>query len=155
MNKVLNIFTLVLVAGMFLISACGGEDPGTGPTETPQDIATTNLTDGSPWTLSSATGPNGDVTTDYAGTTITFTATSYTISGLPAGETPWTGATSGSWDFVSTDTDVVNAITRADGLEVNATISATNLVLQFTITEAGGRVNGIEGSWTFRFDAAS
>jgi len=156
MNKVLNIFTLVLVAGMFFISACG--DDGGGGTEDPtqQEIATENLVNGNPWTLTSATGPNGDVTADYAGTAITFTETTYSISGLPAGENPWTGATSGNWDFVNTtNLDITTPITRADGLEMTANITASQLTLSFTITASGGRVNGIEGDWNFRFAATN
>ena len=145
----------MLVAGLVLVSACNGgsDDPGTTD-PTAQDTATDNLVNGSPWNLTSASGPNGDVTADYAGTTITFTETGYTVSGLPAEENPWTGAANGNWSLSSSDTNVANSITRADGVEVSVNVSASNLTLQFTIAAAGGRTQGIEGDWTFRFSAA-
>lgn len=158
MNKLINLFCVVFVAGLVFLSACGPDD-SVPPTSTAQETALDNLTQGGTtgtWTVTSATGPNGDVSADFGSTTLTFTPTNYSIANAPATGNPFEGWQSGTWAFASTDVESAGSIILTGASNtVESTISfngdATVLTLNFTIAAAGGRVNGIEGNWTIRF----
>lgn len=158
MNKLINLFCVVFVAGLVFLSACGPDDT-VPPTTTAQEDAIENLTQSGTsgvWTVTSATGPNGDVSADFAGTTLTFTATNFTVANAPTEGNPFEGWQSGTWAFASQDVENAGSIVlTGNSSTVESTISfnadGSVLTMNFTIAAAGGRVNGIEGNWTIRF----
>ncbi len=157
MNKILNVFSVLLVLSLVVFASCGdsgGDDPGT-PTETAQQIAINRLTNGGPWTLGTSgtvTGPNGDVSADFTNFQIVFTATTYTTTGSVA--EIWPNETA-NWSFASTDANDASAFVRGDGVVISSTINESNITLIFTVPETSGRGAGFAGEYTVRLEATN
>jgi len=157
MNKIISLLvSALLLAGLTFYSSCKSDDSGPSISTSPQQLVTELLVNGSPWSGSSATGPNGS-SNDFDNFSITWTATTYTSSGGLAGV--WDDTNNGQWTFTSTDENDASTITRADGVEVSITVSETELVLSFTIDGgSGGRTSGVaglEGNWSITCDTGS
>lgn len=129
------------------------------------------------WTLTDATLGTTDRTADFTGAELeifgTFDASSpegpygYEFTGTRPNPSPWKAA--GSWAFPEQTESVATMIIRdvdnsggstADTIEVSYTLSSdgNTLTLTFTIPDGGGfpgsaRVNEVEGTWSFEFDA--
>lgn len=100
MTKIKNLFVLMLVIALGVFTACGDDSP----TETEQQRKTRQLSN--TWNIT-AVEVSGTGEYDYtSGSTITFTATNYTISGgenLPEVRNPFGSfPASGTWQWANT-----------------------------------------------------
>jgi len=163
MRKILNLFAAItLIGGLIFFSSCGDDDDDTvSPPNPPtaQEEVAMSLADGSPWTPDTNTNAitleGEDRTADFQNFTITFTETTYTSSG---GGEVWPDASGANWTFVGEDGSQADQIVRPDGVEVDVSVSADQLILTFTIDDEGnpgGRTTGIGGEWTLRLDSGS
>ena len=83
-----------------------------------------------------------DVTSQFSGFTLNIGEFTYTTeNGLL---TAW--PSTGTWQFVN---DNPNKVIRGDGVEIDVAIANNQLTLTFSVTGIGGRVKGINGTYTF------
>src|SRR5687768_3690220 len=158
MNHLSRILTVLLIVSVGLLSFnCGGSDD---PEKSEEEIQLDKLKAGQ-WSLLTA-NDGSDRTSEYPGMTLTFSGTfsaggtySYTSSASdwPA-MSPW--QKDGQWKFVSGS--VGNKIIRlSDEIEMTYTLdnSDKQLTLNFNYVGQGypntGRVESVEGNWTFTF----
>jgi len=141
MRRSLTFIALTLIAGI-VISSCKPKPP---PPKSDEEIRTEELT--GTWILDAGanvvTVAGRDVSTDWNGFTLTLGDKTYSTSGSFSPEV-WPA--SGTWAFGSS----VNILVRDDGIEVSISVTETSLSLQFDYTVAGGRLNGIDGTWIFK-----
>lgn len=156
MKHLARIFSLLLLvsAGLFFAN-CGGGDPS----DTSEEETQLNKFKFA-WTLSSAGDP-ADRTDEYPGMTTTFSGTfveggtyNYTSSATDwPSVSPWKA--SGTWKFKSGA--VASTIVRIDDNQEMSYVFSNNdktLTISFDYTGAGfnnGRVNSVDGDWTFVF----
>jgi len=127
--------------------SCGGDDGGSKDLDPAVEQANKLIGD---WALTAAT-LDGTAADGWDGFTLTFsgdeTGGNYSASGA-ASEEVW--PSSGTWEF---DGDDIGTVLRSDGVEMDVQVSET-LTLSFTIASgSGARASGIDGDWTFTFDA--
>jgi len=83
-----------------------------------------------------------DVTSQFDGFSLSIGNFTYTTqNGL---DTAWPSA--GNWEFVN---DNPNKILRSDGVEITANITASKLILSYTVSNIGGKASGINGNYEF------
>lgn len=153
LGRILSLLVLVS-AGLFFAN-CGGSDPS-GPSEEETQLNKFKAT----WTLSSASDGT-DRTDEYPGMTATFSGTfvaggtyNYTSDATSwPSVSPWKKA--GTWKFKS-DAIGSKIIRIDDGQEMDYSFSNGDktLTIEFTYTGTGfnnGRVNSVEGDWSFVF----
>ena len=141
MRKSLSFVALTLIAGFF-IGSCKDK---TDPPKSDEELRIAEL-DGT-WVLDAGsnvvTVAGGDVSTDWAGFSLNLNEKNYTANGS---DDLLVWPASGSWDFGSD----VNKLVRNDGIEMSISVTETALSIQFDYSAAGGRLNGIEGTWVFK-----
>ncbi|MBL7852158.1 MAG: hypothetical protein JNN04_14745 [Cyclobacteriaceae bacterium] len=155
MKRTQFLIVLALIGAAASFWQCGGDSP---PAPDPQDQQLSKLT--KTWKATSvlyaSTGTPQPVT-GYENFQLTMTGSAgqdtfdFSTSGRPSGiKTPWPA--SGKFTF---GTNFETVLTRDDNIQVTYSLntSATQLQMTFTYTGAGytGRVNNVEGSWTFTF----
>jgi hypothetical protein len=150
--KFRNLLILLGLTGLIL-SGCGKDDPSPSQKEVKLNYLT------STWKLKSVT-TNGDAAPgDYTAFEITLAGLPrdpsyvYVVKGRPA-MSPWPSG--GAWTFGS---DVTTQLIRdqgtADELTMTYSVSDTQLTIEFAFHGSGyksGRVNTVDGNWTFVFD---
>ncbi len=165
MNKLSYLFTATTIFALVIFISCGGDDPGTDPEETAIEKQLKLLVnEGTAW-QASAIKQDGVEATEWADFTLSFTGSgnggNYTTSGRPdAAEVPnvdvvWPA--SGTWEFADSSTageKDPSKIVRSDGAVIDVSATSTKLTLTFEIEEAdaGGRIQGVTGTWVFEFN---
>ncbi len=137
----LVLVSITLLAVITQLTSCGSKDPAPSA----QDQVRSNMTSGV-WKVQSVTVDGVDKTSVYPGLTLQFTATTYTSAN---GKPVW--ATSGTWEFTSTDGTTIK---RDDNIEVTVLATTTSLKLTLnwpTGTLGGGRVGSVKGINVFTF----
>jgi hypothetical protein len=155
--KALKSFLLIASVGvLFTFSNCGG-DPKPSESDADKQLALLSKT----WKLTSVTLKGSPVTTpSYTGFQLGITGTkgqttfNYTTT-FPGTRplSPWKG--SGTWEFgANTLTKIIrDKNITTDKLEMDYTVSATQLTISFNFTGSGysSRVDVVEGDWVFTF----
>ena len=147
---------VVLIGGFMLLASCGkGKDPEPSIEEKQLKLLVDT------WELTEATfgGTTGNRTTDYQNMVLTISNTDnaspydYSVTGLPAGKTPWPA--SGTWEF--DENDPASVIKRLnDDLLIDYTVTNDVLELRFGYEGDGfGRTSSIQGQWVFTFAPAN
>ena len=154
--RILSLFTLLAVATLY--TSCGGNDPDP---KSDEEIQLDKLK-ANQWVIFSADLDGTNRTADFTTTTpmtLTFTGTysnpggTYLmqVNGSRPNPNPW--PQSSEWKFGA---NVLTQMIRTDDdLGMNYTLTDTQLTISFTYTGAGfmgGRVEQVEGDWTFVFD---
>jgi uncharacterized protein YndB with AHSA1/START domain len=141
MKTKLTLLAIILVSGA-LWSSCKKDPP---PAKTPEQEQTEKLA--KTWILASGatavTINSVDVSEDWASFELTFTDGGYTSTNANAAEV-WPG--SGTWSFA---TDDVTTLLRNDGTEITVNVTENALLMQFTYSSTGGRLDGTDGNWVF------
>ncbi len=141
MRKSLSLVALTLIAGFF-ISSC---EDDTEPPKSDEELRIEELN--GIWVLDAGsnvvTVAGRDVSADWSGFALTLNEKNYSTSGS---DSPEVWPANGTWDFGSD----VNKLVRSDGIEISISVTETSLALQFDYSAAGGRLNGIEGTWIFK-----
>lgn len=137
------LLAVLLLMESFLYSACDGEgEPKTARQGTLEKLMAKT------WKVKSVTADGVDVTSRFAGMTITFTETTCAVSN---GSTLW--PSSDAWAFVN---DEAVSIKRGDNVQVeivSLTASSLTLALQWTKNTFGpGREHSVSGNYTFVFE---
>ncbi len=146
-----NLFPVMALASLFLLSSCGGDDPAT-PSVPDQQLAKLS----SQWKLSDVTLDGTSKKTDYAAFTLTISGTAgadsfgYTTAGRPS-NSPW--PPSGTWVFGTNPESQIVRDTGADKLDMTYSVSDSQLQLTFDFSGTGypGRVSAVKGKWVFTF----
>ena len=141
MKTKLTLLAIILISGT-LWSSCKKDPP---PPKTPEEEQTEKLV--GTWMV--ATGSNAvtisgtDVTEDWAAFELTLTDGGFTSANANSAEV-W--PPNGTWSFA---TDDVTTLVRGDGVEITVNVTETALLMQFTYSSSGGRLDGIDGNWVF------
>ncbi|MBT1701440.1 hypothetical protein KK083_31390 [Fulvivirgaceae bacterium PWU4] len=137
------LLAVLLLMESFLYSACDGD----GEPKTARQSALEKLT-AKTWKIKSVTADGADVTSKFAGMSITFTETTFTVSN---GSTMWPATD--VWSFVN---DEAVSIKRGDNVQVEIaalTASSLTLTLQWSKNAFGpGRERSVTGNYTFIFE---
>ena len=83
-----------------------------------------------------------DVSSQFDGFALSIGEFTYTSQNSL--NTAWPSA--GSWEFIN---DNPNKILRSDGVEITVNITASKLVLSYTVSNIGGKASGINGNYEF------
>jgi len=159
MKRLSYLLSAAVLVFAISLTGCGSDD---GDDLSPTDAAGNNFSgtwavDGSQ--ASQVTFDGNDRTNEGFSNfqmNVTFeTGTSggdYTVSGGPAGETPFT--TPGTWAFNNETPGANNfTVTRGDGVEVSVSIAeGGTMTLNFTISDRDNqtsRTEALEGAWQF------
>lgn len=146
---------VVLLGGtVVLLSNCKGKDPAPASKEKTQleKLVTT-------WNLTTVT-LDGSPRTDFTDVVLTLNGNyvadggsyTYTTTGTFPNPSPWEKI--GEWKFgPNPETQIVRI---SDSQSMNYSLSSNNTVLTITFTYSGqgftgGRVNEVEGNWSFEF----
>lgn len=136
------IFRVLAVAMIAQLTAC--DDDSGSDANTRRTFLTTNT-----WGTPVVTHADGNLSQDYADFAITFTRNAvisgydgtYIVSnGGHAFEDP-----SGQWKLNDDETMII----FDSGREIQFEVSGDRLKLDFTVTESGGRTNGLSGHFVF------
>lgn len=142
MKTKLSLLALILITGA-LWSSCKKDPP---PPKTPEEEQTEKLV--GTWIVASGSNAvtiaGNDVTTDWAAFEFTLTDGGYNSTGASSTEV-WPA--SGNWSFATGD--VTTIIRTPDGVEVTVNVTETALLMQFTYSSTGGRLDGVDGNWVF------
>lgn len=143
MKKIRVFLSIMVLFGLISLIGCGGGDP-----ETDKEKAMKLLT-AKQWVVNTVSVPANTATTadDWDNFKVSFTQTNMSTSGHPTGATVvWP---SGGY----TMNDAATQITRtSDQVVMSFSVSETALSVSFSMppgTEIGGRVESLEGPYTF------
>jgi len=131
----------IIAVGSIILSSC---KPTPSPAKTEEELQIEKLS--KTWVLaagSDAVTQDGTSVTDaWTGFTITLGDKTYQTSSSSSAEV-WPA--NGTWSFGAN----VNTLVRDDGTSMTVSVTDTSILLQFDYSATGGRLNGIEGSWSF------
>lgn len=152
--RILSLFILLAVATLY--TSCGGNDPDP---KSEEEVQLGKLK-ANVWNLSSAELGSTDRTSDFANLKMTFTGTyvaggpyGYSFTGTRPKPSPWPA--SGTWKFGPTVTTMMVRLDDDPNLNMNYTLTDTQLTISFNYTGAGflgGRIDQVEGDWEFVFN---
>ncbi len=153
MKRLSNLLAALVFASLVIFMSCGGgsDDPPVDPLQDELD----NLTVSGGWSApSTVTTDNGAPDGDWSSFGISFTGGltggSYTVSNVPDGfGDVWS---SGTWTFGNDQGTVITKVQNGVETDMTASISGTQLSLQFDVAEPTARTNGIAGTWVFVFN---
>ncbi len=132
-QKTRQLCLLMIIA---LACSCGGDD---GPTPLEERLRALTAR----WSVNSVSNDNTDVTSQFAGFTLTVSGDK-TYSTTNGGN-PWPA--SGTFDIASENLDL---FMRDDNVEIRiVSITETELSLSFNMSSVRGTASGITGSFTF------
>lgn len=152
MEKFFKYLTFSLFAALIVFASCGGDDDDDDNNDTGPDAIDLVVEDliSASWVLTEGGATLDNVGVEgWEGFTLTVTGDRNSLSygtGNSADVAVW--PTGGTWEFIGDDGRKVE---RSDGIEIDVTVSDTNLTLGFDIV--AGRVKGIEGRWSFNMEA--
>lgn len=150
MKHLKNLLSALVFFSCIIFVSCGGDDGGGKDPDPAVEQANKLIGD---WTVTASGAKlDGTAADGWDGFALTFsgdeTGGNYSTSGA-ASEEVW--PSSGTWEF---DGDDIGTVLRSDGVEIDVQVSETSLTLSFTIASgSGARASGIDGDWTFSFDA--
>lgn len=143
MKTLKTLFLSTTIIGLFILSGCPNDKK-----ETDHDKAMKLLTSKT-WTVNSVVVPpqTATIPDDWAGFKVTFSSTSMTASGHAAGASAvWP---SGSYTL----SEDGKTITRSDQVVMTVlTLTENSFNVTFTVpvgTEIGGRIEALDGDYTF------
>jgi len=142
MKNIKILFSLVLLLSLVAITSCKKDTPQPDPKQQVIDAL------GKAWTVNSVTLDNQDVSAEWSGFTISIdNAQNYTATNLSIKSTlVWPPV--GSYTFPNIDNPRV--ISRNDGVLIFVSeLTDTSVQFIFTITNTGGRTDGLTGEWIF------
>jgi hypothetical protein len=136
------LFRIVMLAMIVQLTACDDKSASEGDTK--RTLLTTNS-----WGTPVVTHADGNLTQDYADFTITFTSNAV-ISGFDGTYIISNGGhafadPSGQWKLNEEQTLIV----FDSGREIQFAVSEGLLKMDFTVTDSGGRLNGLNGHFVF------
>jgi hypothetical protein len=136
------LFRIVMLAIIVQLTACNDEPESEANTK--HNLLTTNT-----WGTPVVTHADGNLTQDYADFTITFTSNPV-ISGFEGTYIISNGShafadPSGQWKLNEDQTLIV----FDSGREIQFEVREDLLKLDFTVTDSGGRSNGLNGHFVF------
>lgn len=149
-------FFAVLLTGTMFLASCGGDDGGnTTPDDGPAEPTaveqafinltsangTTNTSGSKVWKLGTVKKDGTDVTSDFAGFTITLNANKQ-----------WQTANGGGVWASSGTYDATTSVMTISGTSINYTSDGSSLTMNFTIannTAVGGKPEVVDGAWEF------
>ena len=142
------IYFLALIAAAITFSHCGGGDEP-GPDQKAAAEEQLERISGS-WDLVSVSQDGTDVSADYTGFTLTMSGNLTTNKENVNGTYSSTNGgqvfpSAGSWAFAPAN--VGSQIILDNDLTVNYSFSGNNLVLQYTFSAPGGRVQVLNGQY--------
>lgn len=153
--RLLSLMILVLVTSFYM--GCKDKDEDKKTVEQTQLEKLKGV-----WVIQTATDDNGDRTADFANVTLTLGGTyaeggtyQYSLTGTRPDPSPWPA--DGTWKFgTNKTTDIIRDPNTNNEIPMSYTVSATDLVLQFTVPDGsagwpGGRGKSVTGGWTFTF----
>jgi len=142
-NRYLN--SLAIIAIALFSFGCDGTNPTPDADPTALELQLEALmNNNNSWGLTSGTVTKDgfDVTNQFDGFELNIKEFTYTTQNSL--DTAWPG--SGNWEFVGENP---NKIERSDGVEITVNITGSNLSLSYTVTNVGGKGNGIDGNYVF------
>jgi hypothetical protein len=146
-----NKYLIYLALFTITIISVSCKDKNTDPDPTELEIQLEALmNNNSSWGLNggSVIKDGYDVSSQFDGFILSIGEFTYaTENGLT---TAW--PTQGTWQFVNENP---NKIKRDDGVDVDVTVANNQLTLTFTVTDIGGRGNGIDGVYKYKFNLTS
>ncbi len=151
MKKLFYLLTFGIIASMFIMSGCGGDDDDDGPSLTPQQEQAQALS--GTWSQQNTTQiPDGVDPTILDQLSITFNIDG---SSNPAGFSAsgagdfFTTTSSSSWSFSGSSTTSIELsnVTPVTSLTINS-LTENSLSITFTFTSGTARVAGLDGSYT-------
>ena len=164
MKYLINTISALSFLALLIFAACGGDSGGDDPLSPGESQA--DLLNGG-WSVASVSF-DGTSRVDTWGTDFTltfsgasegtdqawggnFSTTGHDTSNEPDALTVWPG--SGTWDFPGATSSDISSFTRNDGITVSIVqVSASNLVVTFTIDDPSGRTDAIfDAEWRFEF----
>ena len=153
MKRLSNLLAALVFASLVIFMSCGGgeSDPPIDPLQDEVD----NLTVAGGWSApSNVTTDGGTPDGDWSSFSLTFTGStsggSYSVSNVPDGfGDVWS---SGSWVFGNDSGTVITKTQNGVETDMTASISGSQLTLQFDVAEPTARTNGIAGTWVFTFN---
>lgn len=129
------------------------------PTKTAEEIQLGKLV--STWALSSA-NDSEDRTADFPGLVLTISGTfqpgqtyNYSLTGTRPNPSPWPA--SGTWKFgEDANTDIIRDPGSPSETNLTYSVNDNTLTIEFNIPSGssgwpGGRIESVEGDWTFVF----
>lgn len=136
------LFRILMLAMVAQLTACDDEPSAEGDTK--RNLLTTNT-----WGTPVVTHADGNLSDDYSDFVITFT-TNPVISGYEGTYIISNGGhafadPSGQWKLNEERTLIV----FDSGREIQFEVSEDRLKLDFTVTDSGGRINGLSGHFVF------
>ncbi len=139
---------ILLISIVALLTNCGGT---TDPTPGVDSLQATIDGLAKKWTPSGVTLDGVNVSDDWSGVSVTFTANkSFTVSGLSQ-ENSLIWPSTGTYSFP--DENKPLKILRNDGIEITLkNLTSTSVDVSFAITgRTGGRGAGLSGNYSFSF----
>lgn len=139
MKTIKNILFLILILSVSVACKKKANDPE--PTLLEQRLVEL-INGGVSWEVSSVTKDGYNVTGQFTGFVLTIGEFTYSTENALAKAWP----KSGTWSFYNDDP---NTVLRDDGVIINVNINGSSLVLTYSVTNLGGRVDGINGDYQF------
>ncbi|MDH5366145.1 MAG: hypothetical protein OEW67_04110 [Cyclobacteriaceae bacterium] len=136
------LFATILVLSFAAITSC--KEDTTAPDPKQQVIDALSKA----WTVNSVTLDNQDVSADWNSFTLTFDNTQAYITTSPSYKSTLIWPLTGSYTFPNIENPRV--ILRNDGVLIFVSnLTDNSLQLIFSITNTGGRTEGLTGEWIF------
>ena len=67
----------------------------------------------------------------------------------------WPDTTNATWMYKGTDVSDASTVIRVDQVEVQVIVTkGSQLIMTFTVTDTGGRVSGLSGSYSFNLKSS-
>ena len=153
MKRLSNLLAALVFASLVIFMSCGGggDDPAPDPLQDELDNLTVSGGWSQPSTVTTDGGtPDGIWDTFSLSFTGTLSGGNYTVQNVPDGFSDvWAN---GSWSFGNDSGTVITKVQNGVTTDMNATITGTQLRLEFDVTESGARTSGISGTWVFTFN---
>ena len=143
----LKLSLALCLVSILIISGCGDDGDGGGDPQ-PQGAMADEVLEANAWNLESVTSSaSGDLTSDFAGLTVSFSNGNYTASNTAYGVLEASGTYT-----LSDVTESGLFISLSNGNNGTAQINGEKINMQITVTNTifgGGRLSSLAGSYQF------